>query len=99
MLKAGVVGCGHLGKIHTKLLFQSENYKLIGVYDINAELSNEIAKEYGCKAYTGFEEMLNDIEVLDIVTPTPFHFNYAKKAIDKGIQLFIEKPEIGRAHV
>ena len=92
MLKAGVVGCGHLGKIHTKLLFQSENYKLIGVYDINAELSNEIAKEYGCKAYTGFEEMLNDIEVLDIVTPTPFHFNYAKKAIDKGIHLFIEKP-------
>ena len=92
MLKAGVVGCGHLGKIHTKLLFQSENYKLIGVYDINAELSNEIAKEYGCKAYTGYEEMLNDIEVLDIVTPTPFHFNYAKKAIDKGIHLFIEKP-------
>ena len=92
MLKAGVVGCGHLGKIHTKLLFQSENYKLIGVYDINAELSNEIAKEYGCKAYPGFEEMLNDIEVLDIVTPTPFHFNYAKKAIDKGIHLFIEKP-------
>ena len=92
MLKAGVVGCGHLGKIHTKLLFQSENYKLIGVYDINAKLSNEIAKEYGCKAYTGFEEMLNDIEVLDIVTPTPFHFNYAKKAIDKGIHLFIEKP-------
>ena len=36
--------------------------------------------------------MLNDIEVLDIVTPTPFHFNYAKKAIDKGIHLFIEKP-------
>ena len=92
MLKAGVVGCGHLGKIHSKLLFQSENYKLIGVYDINAEISNEIAKEYGCKAYTGFEEMLNDIEVLDIVTPTPFHFNYAKKAIDKGIHLFIEKP-------
>jgi len=92
MLKAGVVGYGHLGKIHTKLLFQSENYKLIGVYDINAELSNEIAKEYGCRAYTSFEEMLNDIEVLDIVTPTPFHFNYAKKAIDKGIHLFIEKP-------
>ena len=92
MLKAGVVGYGHLGKIHTKLLFQSENYKLIGVYDINTELSNEIAKEYGCNAYTSFEEMLNDIEVLDIVTPTPFHFNYAKKAIVKGIHLFIEKP-------
>jgi predicted dehydrogenase len=92
MLKVGVVGCGHLGKIHIKLLVQSENYKLIGIYDINAEFSNEIAKEYGCKAYTGFEEMLNDIEVLDIVTPTPFHFNYAKKAIEKGIHLFIEKP-------
>ena len=49
MLKAGVVGCGHLGKIHTKLLFQSENYKLIGVYDINAELSNEIEKNMDVK--------------------------------------------------
>ena len=92
MLKVGVVGCGHLGKIHIKLLFQSENYKLMGVYDINAEFSDQIANKYGCKAYTSFEEMLNDIEVLDIVTPTPFHFNYAKKAIDKGIHLFIEKP-------
>ena len=92
MLKVGVVGCGHLGKIHIKLLSQSENYKLMGVYDINAEFSDQIANKYGCKAYTSFEEMLNDIEVLDIVTPTPFHFNYAKKAIDKGIHLFIEKP-------
>lgn len=92
MLKVGVVGCGHLGKIHIKLLFKSENYKLMGVYDINAEFSHQIANKYGCKAYTNFEEMLNDIEVLDIVTPTPFHFNYAKKAIDKGIHLFIEKP-------
>ena len=74
-----------------QLLFQSENYKLIGVYDINAELSNEIAKEYGCKAYTSFEEMLNDIEVLDIIAHT-FSFQLSKKAIDKGIHLFIEKP-------
>ena len=92
MLKAGVVGCGHLGKIHIKLLIQSENYDLLGIYDINTKYSQEIEKEYGCKAYYSFEEMLNDIDVLDIVTPTPFHFDYAKKAVEKGIHVFIEKP-------
>ena len=92
MIKAGVVGCGHLGRIHIKLLIQSENYDLIGVYDVNKKHSKEIEKEYGCKAYNSFEEMLNDIDVLDIVTPTPFHFDYAKKAIEKGIHVFIEKP-------
>ena len=92
MIKAGVVGCGHLGKIHIKLLIQSENYDLIRVYDVNKKHSKEMEKEYGCKAYNSFEEMLNDIDVLDIVTPTPFHFDYAKKAVEKGIHVFIEKP-------
>ena len=92
MIKAGVVGCGHLGRIHIKLLIKSENYDLIGVYDVNKKHSKEMEKEYGCKAYNSFEEMLNDIDVLDIVTPTPFHFDYAKKAVEKGIHVFIEKP-------
>ena len=45
MIKAGVVGCGHLGRIHIKLLIQSENYDLIGVYDVNKKHSKEMEKE------------------------------------------------------
>ena len=92
MLKAGVVGCGHLGKIHIKLLIQSENYSLLGVYDKDDAICKSVAKEFGCKPYESFEQMLDDINVLDIVTPTPYHFNYAIKAIEIGVHVFIEKP-------
>ena len=92
MLKAGVVGCGHLGKIHIKLLVKSENYSLLGVYDKDDAICKGVAKEFGCKPYESFEQMLDDINILDIVTPTPYHFNYAIKAIEKGVHVFIEKP-------
>ena len=92
MLKVGVVGCGHLGKIHIKLLIQSKNYSLSGIYDLNSKISELAALDFKCKAYQTFESMLEEIDVLDIVTPTPSHFEYAKIAIEKGIHVFIEKP-------
>ena len=92
MLKIGVVGCGHLGKIHIKLLSQSKNYLLIGVYDKDTELTKSISKEFKCDYFETFDQLLSSIDVLDIVTPTPFHFNYAKKAILSGKHVFIEKP-------
>ena len=92
MLKVGVVGCGHLGKIHIKLLIQSKNYSLSGIYDSNSKISELAALDFKCKAYQTFESMLEEIDVLDIVTPTPSHFEYAKIAIKKGIHVFIEKP-------
>ena len=92
MLKVGVVGCGHLGKIHIKLLIQSKNYSLSGIYDSNSKISELAALDFKCKAYQTFESMLEEIDVLDIVTPTPSHYEYAKIAIEKGIHVFIEKP-------
>jgi len=92
MLKAGVVGCGHLGKIHIKLINQSESFDLLGVYDNDISISNKAASEFGCKSYASFEEMIEEVDVLDIVTPTPSHYSYALKAVENGIHVFIEKP-------
>ena len=92
MLKAAVVGAGHLGKIHIKLLHQSEKYDLIGFHDANIEASLAFEKETGIKYYENFDELLSKIEVLDIVTPTLFHHEFAMKAIDAGKHFFIEKP-------
>ena len=75
MFKVGVVGCGHLGKIHLKLLNQSESFDLLGVYDNDINISKKAASEFGCKSYESFEEMIAEIDVLDIVTPTPSHFS------------------------
>jgi len=92
MLKVGVVGCGHLGKIHAKLLSQSENYKLIGIYDKDNKESIRVSDEFKCTSFESFDSLLDSVDVIDIVAPTPFHFNYAKQAINKNKHVFIEKP-------
>ena len=45
MLKIGVLGAGHLGKIHLRLLQQSEKYELVGFYDENQENAEKVSKE------------------------------------------------------
>lgn len=92
MLKAGLVGAGHLGKIHLKLLNQSEKYDLIGFHDKDIENGKKLEAEFGYKYFENFDDLLNEIEMLDIVTPTVYHYDYALKAIEKGIHFFIEKP-------
>lgn len=92
MLKVAGIGAGHLGKIHLKLLEQSSNYELIGFYDTNEENGKQLEKELGYKYFSNLDELLDLVEVVDIVTPTTSHFEVAKKAIEKGIHAFIEKP-------
>ena len=92
MLKAGVLGAGHLGKIHLRLLEQSEKYNLIGFYDPFTENAQKVAKEFGYKLFDSIEELIDAVDVVDIVTPTLSHFDCAKLAIEKGKHIFIEKP-------
>ena len=91
-LKAGLVGAGHLGKIHLKLLQQSEKYDLIGFHDADAENGKKLEAELGYKYFENFEELLAEVEMLDIVTPTLYHYQYAMKAIEDRKHFFIEKP-------
>ena len=92
MLKAGLVGAGHLGKIHLKLLNQSEKYELVGFHDKDVENGKKLEAEFGYTYFENFEELLSQVEIIDIVTPTIYHYDYALKAIEKGIHFFIEKP-------
>ncbi|MGV4412795.1 Gfo/Idh/MocA family protein [Chryseobacterium sp. T1] len=92
MLKAGLVGAGHLGKIHLRLLNQSEKYDLVGFFDNDSENGKKLEAEFGYKYFDNLDELLSQIDVLDIVTPTLYHFDYAKRAIEKGKHFFIEKP-------
>ena len=92
MLKVGVLGAGHLGKIHLKLLNQSSKYNLIGFYDADKENSEKIAAEFGYTAYNDLDQLIADVDVVDVVTPTLAHFDVAKKVISAKKHLFIEKP-------
>lgn len=92
MLKAGVLGAGHLGKIHLKLLQQSQHYELVGFYDASPEVRNSVQKTYGYPAFNSEEALIAACDMVDIVTPTSYHFEGAKKVIEAGKHLFIEKP-------
>ena len=92
MLKAGVLGAGHLGKIHLKLLKQSKKYDLVGFYDPSEENSQKVAKEFGYRSFDSIEDLIKEVDVVDIVTPTLSHFECAKQAIENGCNIFIEKP-------
>ncbi|MBN9282955.1 MULTISPECIES: Gfo/Idh/MocA family oxidoreductase [Flavobacterium] len=92
MLKVGVLGAGHLGKIHLRLLNQSEKYELIGFYDPNAENAEKVAQEFGYTKFDSITALINAVDVVDIVTPTLSHFECAKEAIENGKHVFLEKP-------
>src|SRR5690606_33275957 len=92
MLKAGVLGAGHLGKIHLKLLQQSEKYELVGFFDASREASEKIVAEFGYKSFPTMESLIEAADMVVVVTPTSKHFECAKMAINAGKHLFIEKP-------
>lgn len=92
MLKAGVIGAGHLGKIHIRLLMESDQYEFIGFHDSNATRAKEIEKEFGCKSFDSVEALITACDMVDVVTPTIYHYETAKKVIEAGKHLFIEKP-------
>jgi len=92
MLKIGVLGAGHLGKIHLKLLNQSKKYQLVGFFDPLPKNATQVAKEFGYHRFERISELIQAVDVVDIVTPTLSHFDCAVEAIKNGKHIFVEKP-------
>ena len=92
MLKAGVLGAGHLGKIHLRLLNESTKYNLVGFYDASPENGKAVEAEFGYKYFDSIESLIDAVDMVDIVTPTLSHYDCAIQAIKKGKHIFIEKP-------
>lgn len=94
MLRIGVVGAGHLGKIHLKCIRQIEKYHLVGFFDTDTANASKVAEEFNVPAYNSIEDLINDVDVVDIVTPTLSHFECANSALRKFRHVFIEKPVV-----
>lgn len=92
MLKAGVFGAGHLGKIHLKLLQQSQRFELVGFYDADQDLAHDIEKTLGYPYFERPEDLIEACDFIDIVTPTTHHFDGAMSVLNAGKHVFIEKP-------
>tara|TARA_B100001564_G_scaffold310629_1_gene282429 strand:+ start:1109 stop:2077 length:969 start_codon:yes stop_codon:yes gene_type:complete len=91
-LKIGVLGAGHLGKIHLRLLQESSAYELVGFYDSQPQIAAKISRKFGYRSFSDVNRLFAELDVVDIVTPTLSHFKLAKKALDSGLHVFLEKP-------
>ncbi len=92
MLKIGVLGAGHLGKIHIKLIQEIETLELVGFYDPNDKNAAKAEEKYQVKRFNDLEELIDACDAVDIVTATISHFECAQLALKKTKHIFIEKP-------
>lgn len=93
MIKIGLVGLGHLGKIHAKLILElSDTYQFIGFYEPNDKQAQVGIEEMRLKRFESVTALIEAVDVLDIVTPTISHFDIASQAIRASKHVFIEKP-------
>lgn len=93
MLKIGVLGAGHLGKIHINQIRElTDLYEAVGFFDPDRERATAVEAETGVRAFSDLESLLEQVEVVDIVTPTIHHFTAAQKALRLSKHVFIEKP-------
>ena len=92
MIKVGIVGVGHLGEIHLKLILSSINFDLIGFYETNQEKSDLILKKYQVKSFKSLEDLSENVQAVIISTPTIHHHEIATFFLKNNIHVFIEKP-------
>ena len=92
-LKIGVLGAGHLGKVHLKCIGLTENtFDLVGFFDPDAHNAEKVSEQFGIKAFSSVESLIEAVDIVDIVSPTSVHYELAAKAIKKGKHVFVEKP-------
>lgn len=92
MLKIGVLGAGHLGKIHLNCIKQIEDYDLVGFYDPDRATAAEVESKMDVRCFDSIDSLIDAVDVVDIVTPTIQHYHCASKALKKQKHVFIEKP-------
>ncbi|MBC8229813.1 Gfo/Idh/MocA family oxidoreductase, partial [bacterium] len=94
MLNAGVIGVGSMGRNHARVYAELENVHLVAIADLNQPVVEQIARIYGTKAYTNYEEMLDksNLDVVSVAVPTTLHAKVASDTISRGINTLVEKP-------
>ena len=92
MIKIGLLGAGHLGKIHLRLLKEIPQFDVVGFFDTDKEKAGAIQNEFNVKTFSSVEDLISQCDAIDIVTPTIVHHPLAMQALGKSKHIFIEKP-------
>jgi predicted dehydrogenase len=87
-----VVGVGHLGQSHARILSTLPGVQLVGVADIRAEQLRAVAARHGCAAFLDYHDLIDRVDAISIAVPTTYHHEVASTFLDRGIPAMVEKP-------
>ena len=91
-LRVAVIGTGYLGKFHAEKYAKMDDVDLVGVVDINKAKAEEVARKVNTKAYETHKEILDKVDAVSVVVPTPAHFIVSKDFLENDVDVLIEKP-------
>ena len=91
-LKTAVIGCGHLGKFHTRILAGMPDVQLVGVVDSVAPAAEDLATQYDVEWQTDYRKLSTPIEAVVLAVPTKLHHRIGIELLSRGIHLLVEKP-------
>ena len=91
-LRAGVIGVGALGRHHARVWANLPGTRLVGVFDADPARAAEVARQHGCRAYADEEALLAEAEVVSVAVPTVDHHAVARRALEHGRDVLLEKP-------
>lgn len=87
-----LIGIGRMGQFHLNVINQINSINLSGIYDSDEKHLNEISSKYNINKFVSLEEAIDKCDAVIIASPTKFHFDIAKKSIQKGKHVLVEKP-------
>lgn len=91
-LRIAVVGCGHLGKIHARLLHGLPDIQLVGVVDPVSTARDQVAAECQCAAFSDHTELFGRVDAAVLASPTSLHHSIALELLKHDVHLLVEKP-------
>ena len=91
-VRTAVIGAGYLGRFHAQKLALLPESQLVAVVDVVEEAREQVAAETGCRALGDYRDILDEVEAVSIVTPTPLHHEIAKHCLERGVHVLVEKP-------
>jgi predicted dehydrogenase len=90
--KIGIIGTGHLGKLHVKMFKQITECEVVGIFDSNNQTAQDVAQEFNVKAFDNLNDLLNLTQAVSIAVSTTAHHEIAMKCLERGVHVFVEKP-------
>src|SRR6266567_1816033 len=91
-IRMAVVGVGHLGKEHARILSGLPEVDLVGVADVNHAQAKVIADRCGAEAFDSHHDLYDLVDAVSIAAPTLYHHMIARSFLERGIPILVEKP-------